>query len=195
MERVLRKFVVPGDFLGVIEEFIPEEGTYEENGNIYSAIAGEATYNYEERILSVKPYRRVYLPLPKTGDIALGIAYDVKDEIAMIRLFYIEGKSKPASHLTGFLHIGQVSLRKKYSNMFEVLRYGDIVRVKVLNSWHPYQLTTRGTRLGVVFARCSRCLTPLVKRRDKLFCRECRAYESRKIASDYGGVILIEKSS
>ncbi|MBS7659300.1 hypothetical protein KEJ28_01220 [Candidatus Bathyarchaeota archaeon] len=29
------RFVLPGDLLGVIEEFIPNSGTYVENGNIY----------------------------------------------------------------------------------------------------------------------------------------------------------------
>ncbi len=191
---VQRRFVLPGEFLGVIEEFIPEDGTYEENGNIYSAIAGEAIYDYGSRVVVVKPYRGVDLPIPRAGDVAIGLVYDVKDEIAMVRLFLIEGKARPSSHLTGFLHIAQVSARKKFNNMFEAVRYGDIVRVKILNSWHPYQLTTKGTNLGVIFARCSRCLSPLIKRRDKLFCRDCRAYESRKIASDYGGVKLIEES-
>jgi len=190
VQRFSSRFVFPGEFLCVIEEFIPGDGTYEENGNIYSARAGLVQLDLAERVISVVPYKGNVPPLPKKGDVALGFVYDVKDEVAVIRIYHVESKGRLYSYLTGFLHISQVSVRKKFRKMFDAVRLGDVVRVKVLNSWTPYQLSMRGSKLGVLFARCTRCLSPLIKRRDRLFCPECRAYESRKIASDYGGLIF-----
>lgn len=186
------RIVFPGDFLGVIEEFIPSRGTYEEDGNIYAAKFGVVKFDSVNRVIYVSAFRRDRLPLPEKGDAVIGIVHDVKDEIAIIRINLIENKDRPSSYITGFLHLSQVSSRKSFNNMYEALRVGDMVRAKVLNSWNPYQLSIRGDNFGVIFARCSRCLSPLSRRRGKLFCTSCRAYESRKFASGYGGGIFEE---
>lgn len=185
--ELVGKVVFPGEFLGVIEEFIPGRGTYEENGNIYASKFGVVRYNAIDRVIYVSAFRRDKLPLPEEGDVVIGIVHDVKDEIAIIRIDLIENKDRPSSYISGFLHLSQVSMGRRFNSMYEALRVGDIVRAKVLNSWNPYQLSIKGSGFGVIFARCSRCLSPLIKRRGRLFCRICRAYESRKIASGYGG--------
>ena len=41
--------VVPGERLGVIEEFIPDLGTYEKNGVIYSKIVGRSLLDLQNR--------------------------------------------------------------------------------------------------------------------------------------------------
>ena len=41
--------VLPGDRLGVIEEFIPGSGTYEEEGVIFSSIQGQINLDMEKR--------------------------------------------------------------------------------------------------------------------------------------------------
>lgn len=186
-DELIGKVVFPGEFLGVIEEFIPGRGTYEEDGNIYAAKFGVVGFDSIERVIYVSAFRRDRLPLPEEGDAVIGIVHDVKDEIAIIRIEFIENKDKPSSYITGFLHLSQVSTSKSFNSMFEVVRVGDVVRAKVLNSWSPYQLSIKGSGFGVIFARCSRCLSPLIRRRGRLFCSFCRAYESRKIASGYGG--------
>ncbi len=55
-----RRIVVPGEKLGVVEEFIPNEGIREENGNLYSLYLGSL---YEKDIkLSVRPWQRPVVP-------------------------------------------------------------------------------------------------------------------------------------
>lgn len=185
--ELIGKIVFPGEFLGVIEEFIPGHGTYEDDGNVYAAKFGVVNYNYSSRVVYVSAFRRDRLPLPEKGDAVVGMVHDVKDEIAIIRIDLIEGKDRPSSYISGFLHLSQVAARRKLNSMHGALRVGDVVRAMVLNSWNPYQLSIKDDEFGVIFAKCSRCLSLLIKRKGKLFCRFCRAYESRKIASGYGG--------
>jgi len=45
--------VLPGERLGVIEEFTPDAGTYEKNGVIYSKIVGRALCDLQTRRVSV----------------------------------------------------------------------------------------------------------------------------------------------
>ena len=40
--------VLPGDYLGVIEEFLPGEGIIEEDGELYAARAGRVRINSEK---------------------------------------------------------------------------------------------------------------------------------------------------
>ena len=64
-------FIVSGDYLGVIEEFIPGGGTYIENGNIYSSITGHLLFDLQKRKISV--YQKTKSPLiPKEGALVIG---------------------------------------------------------------------------------------------------------------------------
>ena len=60
--------VLPGDYLGVIEEFMPGEGVREENGELYATRAGRVRINPEKMEISVEPVTDTP-PLPQVGDI------------------------------------------------------------------------------------------------------------------------------
>jgi exosome complex RNA-binding protein Csl4 len=47
--------VVPGDLIGASEEYLAEEGTYEERGKIFAAITGKVEINKEDRTVRVLP--------------------------------------------------------------------------------------------------------------------------------------------
>ena len=48
-------FVLPGDALGVTEEFIPSEWTYEEEGKIRSLVAGTVSVDNKNKKISIIP--------------------------------------------------------------------------------------------------------------------------------------------
>jgi len=79
------QFVVPGDRLGVIEEFVPGPGTYEENGTIYSFATGRALVDVLNKQVSVFPKTR-FLPVPKVGSIVIGQVRDAQSKIAVVRI-------------------------------------------------------------------------------------------------------------
>ena len=54
-ERRSGKFVIPGEKLGVIEEFMPGPGTYVHNGTIYSKITGRTLVDVLNKKISVYP--------------------------------------------------------------------------------------------------------------------------------------------
>ncbi len=67
-------FVIPGDMIGTSEEFLPGQGTYEDNGNIYAITTGRVAYNKKERSISITPVTNTP-PTPKEGDIVIGQRY------------------------------------------------------------------------------------------------------------------------
>ncbi|EHR79399.1 RNA-binding protein [Thermococcus litoralis DSM 5473] len=179
--------VLPGDYLGVIEEFLPGEGIIEENGELYAARAGRVRINPEKIEISVEPLTDTP-PLPQVGDVVIARVIEVKPQAAIVQLLRIEGRKGyreiATSKLAG-IHISQVrdGYVESMSNEFKI---GDIVRARVLtNEKSPIQLTTKGSDLGVVYALCSSCRTPLVRRGNVLICPKCGRTETRKLSTYY----------
>lgn len=65
------QLVIPGDRLGVIEEFIPNAGTYVRDGVIYSRAVGRALVDLSSRRVSVYPLSRK-LTVPEAESRFLG---------------------------------------------------------------------------------------------------------------------------
>ena len=51
---IQKQFKIPGQKIGVIEEFLPEHDTYEKEGNIYTTRTGYALLNYIEKTVKIE---------------------------------------------------------------------------------------------------------------------------------------------
>ena len=182
------QFVVPGERLGVIEEFTPSSGTYVQEGVIYSKVTGRALLDLPNKRVSVHSVTRE-VRVPRVGSIVLGQVSSVQSQKAFVRVFKI-GDKQLSGFFTGILYISDVQLRY-VDSMFAVCKPCDIIRAKVISEKNrTYHLSTVDKTLGVVYAFCSRCGFMLELRRRDMLCPRCGKAEKRKVASDYGkGVI------
>jgi exosome complex component CSL4 len=178
------RFVLPGERLGVIEEFIPDAGTYVRDGIIHSRVVGRALLDLLNKRVSVYPLVHG-AKVPKNGSIVLGQVSNVQTQNATMRIFQID-KKQLSGFFTGILHISDVRLRYVES-MFNVCKPGDILRAKVISEKNrTYHLSTKDKNLGVVHAFCSRCGYMLELKRQEMRCPRCGKIEKRKAALDYG---------
>ncbi len=180
-------FVVPGDVLGVEEEFMPGENAYVDGGIVYSSTTGKVQFDPRSRKVSVFPAPRLP-PLPARGDIVLGRVSLIRSQFAHVEIVAIEGEKNREipSAPEGAIHISQA--RRGYvrdlSNQFQV---GDIVRARVVNPQRsPIILSTVGDELGVILSKCSNCRSPMVVKEKKLYCETCDIYTTRKLSTMYG---------
>ncbi|MCL1965901.1 MAG: exosome complex RNA-binding protein Csl4 [Candidatus Bathyarchaeota archaeon] len=180
--------VLPGERLGVIEEFIPDSGTYVQDSVIYSKIVGHTLMDLLNKRVSVYPL--VNSPItPKTGTIVLGQVGNAQTDNALVRIFKV-GNKKISGVFGGIIHISDVSDRY-ITSMNEVCKTGDIIRAKVLSEKNQvFHLATQDRNLGVLYAFCSRCSTLTNLDRYDLRCPKCGNIEKRKIAIDYGTELL-----
>jgi exosome complex component CSL4 len=178
------QFVVPGERLGVVEEFMPGPGTYEQDGTIYSEVTGFTFRDKINKTVSVKP--TVKRPLtPAEGDVVVGTVVNAQGKMATLSLMKI-GDRAVSTPFTALLHISTSSPRYERA-MMEVCKVADVVRARVVNIKNRVpQLTTIGRGLGVVKASCSRCGDPLILKGTILQCQTCMNIERRKLADDYG---------
>lgn len=179
------QFVVPGEKLGVIEEFTPGPGTYVKGGNIYAKVTGHTLIDLLNKRVSVYPAVPT-VNVPRVGSIVVGQVHDMQRRLATIRIFNI-GKRPLSGVFTGILHISDAT-RGYVDYMHYVCRTGDVIRAKVTsNKNRTYHLTTAEKNLGVIYAFCSNCGDLLRLRRKTLLCLRCGKTEKRKIAFDYSG--------
>ena len=187
-ERKTGLFVLPGERLGVIEEFIPDDGTYVKEGVIYSKVVGRALIDHQNKKVSVYPLVQG-ARVPKMGSIVLGQVSSVQSDNANIRIFKI-GNEQVSGFFSGVLHVSDVQL-SYIDSMYDVCTTGDVMRAKVISEKNQvYHLSTKDRGLGVVYAFCSQCGYTLELKRHTPFCPRCGKIEKRKIALDYGKGML-----
>lgn len=180
--------VFPGDEVAVEEEYLAAEGTFAKDGIIYASQIGTLELNDEECIA------RVISPNPpnvlKTGDIVYAKVADIRKTMATADVVAKEGTERGLGGETyATIHVAKIS--SKYTDdVSKELRKGDIIRAVVTGTSPSLQLSTKDSRYGVVRSLCSMCKTELIKKNGGLYCTKCEKSSSRKLADDYGDVIL-----
>ena len=182
-ENQQTQIIIPGDKLGVIEEYVPGQGTFTSDGNIISSVIGEKEISLKTRSISIDPARP--LTMPALGSLVEGQVTSVQDKMANIRILRV-GEKIPSGFFTGVIHISTAS--DDYVKVMSfVCKPGDIVRAKVVSDKNrTYQLSTAEKNLGVIHGFCSRCGDSLIKKGRILQCDTCQNTEERKTANDYG---------
>lgn len=175
--------VLPGDRLGVIEEFLPGVGTYEQEGTIYSNFTGTARRDMKNKRVTVVPSTRIP-ELPKEGATILASVTHVQEKMATVSIWKID-EHNLGNPFTAMLHISSSSPRYE-RDMSDVCKGGDIIRARVIDMTNRIpQLTTAGRGLGVVKGFCSRCGGVLELSNRRLQCPSCGNIERRRLAEDY----------
>jgi exosome complex component CSL4 len=178
------QLVVPGERLGVIEEFIPDAGTYVKDGVIYSKVVGRTLVDLVHKRVSVSQLVHG-ARVPNVGSTVLGQVSSAQAETAGVRIFEI-GDEEVSGVFTGILHVSDVQMRY-VDSMFDICKPGDVIRAKVISEKNrTYHLSTKDKNLGVVYAFCSNCGNLLEPKRQGMHCSKCGRVERRKTAADYG---------
>jgi exosome complex component CSL4 len=184
LEQKSGHLVLPGERLGVIEEFIPDSGTYVKDGIIYSKIVGRSLLDLLNKRVSVYPLINGAV-VPKVSTTVIGQVGNAQSDNVLVKIFKI-GQKKLSGNFGGILHISDVSDRY-VTSMNDVCKPGDIIKAKVISEKNRiYHLTTNDKGLGILYAFCSRCGTLLEPQRYELKCPKCGNIENRKMSSDYG---------
>lgn len=184
VEQKSGHLVLPGERLGVIEEFIPDSGTYVKDGVIYSKIVGRALMDLLNKRVSVYPLINGAV-VPKLGTVVIGQVGNAQSDNVLVRISRV-GTKKISGVFGGILHISDVSDRY-INSMNEVCKPGDIIRAKVISEKNQiYHLTTADKNLGVLYGFCSRCGNLLEQERHEMRCTKCGNIEKRKTTMDYG---------
>ncbi|MCX8170325.1 MAG: exosome complex RNA-binding protein Csl4, partial [Candidatus Methanomethyliaceae archaeon] len=149
------KVTIPGDQIGVEEEFMPGSGVYIENGKIYSSKLGLLVIDNKNKKINVEEKTR--LAIPEVGDLIEGIVIGpMREDSTVVEIIKILNKKDLRGKFTGILHISQIS-RGRLSTILSAVSLGDWILAKVITSWPPYQLSTLENDLGIIYSTCPKC--------------------------------------
>lgn len=181
---------VTGDYLGVVEEFLPDkQSTFTKEGKIYATKTGMISINKQERKIEISTHQEKERKIVKVGDMVIGVILFSRQYSVGISFYTINNKIHFNSHYFGNIHVSQISDRyvEKIRDAFQIT---DIVRARVVEqNYNEYKLSTTGKNLGVIYADCGICGKPLIKiGYNKLRCERCGNQETRKLANDFGNV-------
>lgn len=185
-----KKIVITGEFLGVVEEFLPDkQSTFVKEGQIYATKTGLININNKERKLEISTHQEEDRKVVKVGDIVIGVILFLRKFSVGVRVYTINGKVHFNSSAFGNVHVSQIS-NKYVEQIHEAFQITDIIRARVIEqNYNEYKLSTSGKNLGVLYADCVICGIPLTKIGfDKLRCERCGNVETRKLADDYQDV-------
>ncbi|HDM36668.1 MAG TPA: RNA-binding protein [Candidatus Syntrophoarchaeum butanivorans] len=181
--------VLPGDLIGISEEYTTGEGAYDEKGNIYATVVGTVVEDRKRRVIGVKPLGTAPTVI-KRGDVVYGTVSAVKNSIVLVDLAFIEGQEKRGipGEAQAAIHISNV--KKSYvSELKNEFGYYDIVKGRVIDPV-TLRLDTTDPRHGVIKAFCPKCKVGMRRKNRVLECPQCKRIESRKISTEYGKGLL-----
>ena len=95
--------VLPGDKLGVIEQYLPGAGTYEMDGTIYSNFTGNARIDLKNKRVTVVAATRVAV-LPKEGTTVIAAVNHTSEKNATVDIWKVNDKAIE-NPFTAMLHI------------------------------------------------------------------------------------------
>ncbi|MGZ7043079.1 MAG: exosome complex RNA-binding protein Csl4 [Methanobacterium sp.] len=182
-------FVLPGDVLGVTEEFVPAEWTYEEEGKIKALVVGNVSVDEKNKSISIVP-KTGTPPSLEVGKVIVGEISEVRGQRASVKIDKIkDDKRELVTSFMGGIHISQA--QKGYlSKLTEAFRIGDLVEAKVTKvlGLDNVDLSTAEDELGVLKAMCTRCRHFMIKTdKNDVYCENCENKEKRKLSYHYEG--------
>jgi exosome complex component CSL4 len=180
MDPELPALVLPGDYLGAAEEFLPGRGTYEHSGRIYASLLGTPSIDSRDRTIRVEPKNSV--PEIAEGDLVYARVDELKTAMAICTVLSTATSRRGVpGQPEGTVHVSKVKdgYTESLAGEFAI---GDIVFAKVLQGRPSIKLTTAAPTLGVVSARCQACHALLNLNGKAPTCPRCGHQERRKLA-------------
>ncbi|MGC8478335.1 MAG: exosome complex RNA-binding protein Csl4 [Candidatus Micrarchaeia archaeon] len=201
IDAASRKVVMPGDVLGMEEEYLAERNAYSENGNVYAAVFGEA--EFESGKAKVKSFgreiKKIERGMPVLGVVVsdIGRVLFVKiDEMQMDKTLYVPSNDGKIVKEEGRQRHGFGGRGRMHARHDEALcKEGDVILARVARMENDmYELDMREPETGIIYARCTNCGADLKYKEDMraLFCDTCKRAEHGKISTLYGKPDMIK---
>ncbi len=183
------KLVLPGDYIGKVEEYLPGDNVTDDSGNVVALIMGLATEDTKNLSISVKPVKKEVKPKP--DDIVYGQV--VKSDRGRFNVAIGAFQPRGSNLILPTKMEATLKIEQSREDRRSPVRVADYIRGRLFISRYGTDLNINGSELGVLLAKCHRCRQFLVQTQSGLRCENCQLTETRKVASDYGKIDLYGK--
>jgi len=183
----LENYVYPGQLIGTEEEYEAGEGTYIENGQIYSLFFGKK--EIKNRKITITQERKLISFF--VGQKVIGRVDYIIEPIAIVKVIDDRANKDYRFIYTGENFVLRIeNIKKGYvKRVSDEYKIGDIIKAKIIEIKNgEYQLSTVDDDCGVIKAYNSAFnepRNPLIKTPNSLVDIKTNRREIRKISKDY----------
>ena len=126
------KLVIPGDKLASSIEYLPGNGVYEEDGDIFASVSGNLIENTDEMTISVEPCIGTPTEL-SLGQVIIGKVKKITEAVAVMEIVMVRDEKRffDANGRDGSVHVSNVS-DEFVKDMRDKMSLGDIIQAKIL---------------------------------------------------------------
>jgi exosome complex component CSL4 len=176
------KHVIPGEKVGVIEEFDGDGDAIINHGIIRATKVGKVIYDMRRRVAMVKGVE-LKSHVPRVGETIEGFVESVQSNMVTVRITFIEGKPVYNNFL-GYLYLSQGHVKMRMP-----CKLGDVIRARVGNVNNGVIfLSINEPRLGVIRTLCALCGMEVVRIKPNFIkCTSCGHVDYRKLSIDFKG--------
>ncbi|MBR9706837.1 MAG: exosome complex RNA-binding protein Csl4, partial [Candidatus Diapherotrites archaeon] len=126
----MSEFVIPGELLATSEELELVKGSYQHDNEFRSLFTGELEVDGKTRIGKVTDGpERIFSVGPRS--IVRGMVSNVMDNVAVIKVFEVEGKTRSFLYSGDAILLVSMASRDFVDTLKALFKIGDIVRLKV----------------------------------------------------------------
>jgi exosome complex component CSL4 len=182
------ELVIPGEELGIEEEFLASKNTYVSNGIIRSTVFGKIIKK-DNKIL-VEPLRSI--DKLKKNMFIIGKVTDSAGSAVFVKIDDIKIANEEYLALTD----GKIIIRSKNNRNKDIEKpcgIGDIVMARITDEEDTYILDIFEHETGVIYSRCHICGKAMSANGNTLECKFCDYKETKKVSPFYMNIEEINK--
>ncbi len=168
---------IPGDKIGIIEEYESGKNTFEDGHNVRSTVSGTGEIDKNSRIAQVQN-----IPtsgIPEVGDVVIGTVAAVMSSMIAVSIDYVNNirtKSKV-----------ECICQTRHFRRKNIALVNDIVTLKITAHKNgTIHASIDEPEFGILFTKCKKCGGPVIPMRDAIKCTECNWIDERKLSNNFG---------
>jgi len=168
---------IPGDKIGIIEEFESGKNTFEDGHNVRATVIGTVEIDKKSRIAQVQN-----IPtsgIPEVGDVVIGTVAAVMSSMIAVSINYVNN-IRTKSNVECICQTRH--FRKK-----NIALVNDIVVSRIIAHKNgTIHASINEPEFGVLFTKCKKCGGKVIPMRDAIKCTECNWIDERKLSNNFG---------
>jgi len=168
---------IPGDKIGIIEEFESGKNTFEDGHNVRATVIGTVEIDKKSRIAQVQNIRTS--GIPEVDDVVIGTVAAVMSSMIAVSINYVNN-IRTKSNVECICQTRH--FRKK-----NIALLNDIVVLRIIAHKNgTIHASINEPEFGVLFTKCKKCGGPVIPMRDAIKCTECNWIDERKLSNNFG---------
>jgi len=168
---------IPGDKIGIIEEFESGKNTFEDGHNVRATVIGTVEIDKKSRIAHVQNITTS--GIPEVDDVVIGSVAAVMSSMIAVSIDYVNN-IRTKSNV-------ECICQTRHFRRKNIALVNDIVTLRITAHKNgTIHASIDEPEFGVLFTKCKKCGGHVIPMRDAIKCTECNWIDERKLSNNFG---------